>query len=658
MARDSAGSDGKCGCSFSSATIFTDLRRRAFMNPFYHQDGSRDASDIFSGVPSGSHSQGQMNFQPGVNMDMLENLLMQDPSGASNQHQQHSQPSATPQALLEHQVKFTQLQQLQQLQQQLQQQIFQQQLDLLSGSSPLYSNVSSVIHRARDTPQFGLPTPVSSTELRAQQNTDFVSPMLLHSNGGTMGTMAQNPALLPNFMSQLPQHMLPSAPHSAPANIVFQSPGYALPSPGDLDLSELPPISSPMLDSYHNSGSSFSSGNSSQNTGRLRSGTIGSKRPNASSSGDESSVTSRPARKRPSPADRKTITASSSGKKTNRPTRSATSTPLFPATAPSSVRPSPVQRGMQGLDIPGDTPSPVDPPMPPPAHPPLDAPPSVISDPSTSSTPPPPATPVSPTGATQPSQIQPVTPAQMFKLGRLAVGNNLVSPPNTQEGTTVAKQKEGRPTTRSATGASKSKAADKTAGGQLISPALKPIRPAGNAVMTPSTASPSTPFMPPQIRKSSHKAAEQKRRDSLKTSFDDLRVLLPPIPLPSEEGYPDEPIPPGAMPPRGPPKGNSEGPNRGVSKLQLLRCGNEFIKVLKSRTDRRDEEITRLRQEVRRLRELVGEEAAVSPDGQGMIDLERDLDECETSGGMFGRAMAGIRASSIVEGDAEDDGDS
>lgn len=493
-----------------------------------------------------------------------------------------------------------------------------------------------------------------------------------------MGTMVQNPALLPNFMAQLPQHMLPPAPHSAPANIVFQSPGYALPSPGDLDLSELPPISSPMLDSYH---TSFSSGNSSQNTGRLCSSTTGSKRPNASSSGDESSVTSRPARKRPSPADRKTISASSSSKKTNCPTRSATSTPLFPATAPLSVRPSPVQRGMQGLDIPGDTPSPVDPPMPPPAHPPLDAPPSAISYPSTSSTPPLPATPISPTGATQPSQIQPVTPAQMFKLGRLAVGNDTASPPNTQEGATVAKQKEGRPTTRSASGASKSKAADKAAGGQLISPALKPIRPgrfshysstsvrggmtddcllslAGNAVMTPSTASPSTPFMPPQIRKSSHKAAEQKRRDSLKTSFDDLRVLLPPIPLPSEEGYPDEPLPPGAMPPRGPPKGNSEGPNRGVSKLQLLRCGNEFIKVLKSRADRRDEEITRLRQEVRRLRELVGEEATAPPDGQGMIDLERDLDECEMSGGMFGRAMAGIRASSIAEGDAEDDGDS
>ena len=171
--------------------------------------------------------------------------------------------------------------------------------------------------------------------------------------------------------------------------------------------------------------------------------------------------------------------------------------------------------------------------------------------------------------------------------------------------------------------------------------------------MTPVSASPSTPFMPPQIRKSSHKAAEQKRRDSLKTSFDDLRILLPPIPLPSEEGYPDEPILPGAMPPRGPPKGNAEGPNRGVSKLQLLRCGNEYIKVLKGRVDRRDEEIARLRQEVRRLREVVGEEAAAPPDGQEMIDLERNLDACEISGGVFGR----MRASSIAEGD-EDDMDS
>ena len=166
------------------------------------------------------------------------------------------------------------------------------------------------------------------------------------------------------------------------------------------------------------------------------------------------------------------------------------------------------------------------------------------------------------------------------------------------------------------------------------------------------TASPSTPFMPPQMRKSSHKAAEQKRRDSLKTSFDDLRLLLPPIPLPSDEVYPDEPVLPGAMPPRGPPKGNAYGPNRGVSKLQLLRCGNEFIKVLKGRIDRRDDEIERLRREVQRLRLVSGDDGAV--EGEEPIDLTKDLDLCELSMSMFGRAM---RIGSIAEGDLEDEGD-
>ena len=75
--------------------------------------------------------------------------------------------------------------------------------------------------------------------------------------------------------------------------------------------------------------------------------------------------------------------------------------------------------------------------------------------------------------------IQPATPAQMFKLGRLAVGNNLPSQQSAHDGNVAPKQKEGKPATRSSTGAaaSKAKAADKAAGTQLISPALKPIRP-------------------------------------------------------------------------------------------------------------------------------------------------------------------------------------
>ena len=109
------------------------------MHPYYPQDPSRDAPDIFNGNTQGSQSQQQMNFQQQlgnlqqqVNMEMLENLLaMQDPQAQANQHQGHSAPGASPQALLEHQLRLNQLQQLQQLQNQ----IFQQQVRSQSQSS-------------------------------------------------------------------------------------------------------------------------------------------------------------------------------------------------------------------------------------------------------------------------------------------------------------------------------------------------------------------------------------------------------------------------------------------------------------------------------------------------------------------------------------------
>lgn len=129
---------------------------------------------------------------------------------------------------------------------------------------------------------------------------------------------------------------------------------------------------------------------------------------------------------------------------------------------------------------------------------------------------------------------------------------------------------------------------------------------------------------PATITRKSHKDAEQKRRDSLKMAYDDLRRLLPPIPLPSDDNFPDEPILPGALPPRGPPKAGSDGPNKGVSKLQLLRCGNDYIRTLKGRVDRRDTEIANLRREVLRLRAFAGEEAHKSD-----VDLDCDLDAVE-----------------------------
>jgi hypothetical protein len=93
---------------------------------------------------------------------------------------------------------------------------------------------------------------------------------------------------------------------------------------------------------------------------------------------------------------------------------------------------------------------------------------------------------------------------------------------------------------------------------------------------------------------------------------------------------------PGALPPRGPPKTGGEGPNKGVSKLQLLMCGNDFIRQLKARVERRDDEIARLRREVARLRIVAsnGLDADAGFEGEldYELDLERDLDAIEKVG--------------------------
>lgn len=155
----------------------------------------------------------------------------------------------------------------------------------------------------------------------------------------------------------------------------------------------------------------------------------------------------------------------------------------------------------------------------------------------------------------------------------------------------------------------------------------------------PAEATPFQSQLPVVVKKTSHKDAEQKRRDSLKTSFDDLRLLLPPIPLPSEDAG-LEPLLPGAMPPRGPPRPGG-GPNTSVSKLQLLRYGNDYIRLLKGRVERRDFEIEKLRAEIRRLRPLLPD----GIDGGSNIELDLDLDMHEKEAAMSSSA------SDIMEGD-------
>ena len=186
---------------------------------------------------------------------------------------------------------------------------------------------------------------------------------------------------------------------------------------------------------------------------------------------------------------------------------------------------------------------------------------------------------------------------------------------------------------------------------------------AGTSILTPTSPNfgPTTPtqgLAPIQVRKTSHKAAEQKRRDSLKTTFDELRLLLPPLPLPTDTSLDEQrqsaiPILPGALPPRGPPNKGGEGPNKAVSKLQLLMCGNEYIRVLTGRVERRDEEIGRLRREVTRLRGGMKMEG-VEEEGGGEeeeLDLERDLDAVEALGGAFGmRTVVGGASGSAAGG--------
>jgi hypothetical protein len=130
----------------------------------------------------------------------------------------------------------------------------------------------------------------------------------------------------------------------------------------------------------------------------------------------------------------------------------------------------------------------------------------------------------------------------------------------------------------------------------------------------------------PDGRKTSHKAAEQKRRDSLKAGFDDLRLLLPPITLSACAE-----LDPGAAPPRGPPRnvpGGEDNPNRAVSKLALLRFSNEWIVKLGRRVERRDKVIEELKQEIQVLREKLGPDANLPTD----YDLDVSIDAIEDDG--------------------------
>ncbi|KAF9652606.1 hypothetical protein BDM02DRAFT_2797038 [Thelephora ganbajun] len=443
-------------------------------------------------------------------------------------------------------------------------------MEILNGTqravqSAQVSN-SSPIGPQRSHPQHlhGLPTPASSTELRAQANHEYVSPMMLQQQTPSFPMSA-----LPHHFSQarspIPSSHMQQLSNSAPANIAFQMTSMAADT--DFDVS---PLTSPWLGAY---------------TQQPPAPVISNKR-SASPSDEDSS--NKPASKR------RSSIASAIVRK--RASKSATSTPM---TITSNL----AGAGSSSHDFS----------MPPPANP--SPPPNGTSN----------AEPKKLDPVDAEETIAPVTPASIMNLGRLGVNSSLV-PPKTR-----ASEKKNKVTSTPKTKPVTDPKATKKP--SVVSPNLKHILPA--------EATPIQPQPPVVIKKTSHKDAEQKRRDSLKTSFDDLRLLLPPIPLPSEEGS-LEPLLPGAMPPRGPPRPGG-GPNTSVSKLQLLRYGNDYIRLLKGRVERRDVEIEKLRTEVRRLRLLVPD----GVDGGGSnLDLDIDLDAYEKE-----ESTMSSYVSDVMEGD-------
>ena len=139
-------------------------------------------------------------------------------------------------------------------------------------------------------------------------------------------------------------------------------------------------------------------------------------------------------------------------------------------------------------------------------------------------------------------------------------------------------------------------------------------------------------------RRTSHKAAEQKRRDSLKSCFEDLRRILPPM-NPSDVMANEEDRRPGEGNVGGQRGGSvdPENPNKGVSKVALLRRSNEYVQMLEARVQRRDRAIYSLRDALVGMRERLGEEGGDEIEG---LDLDRiDADEKEARGMAYYECM-------------------
>ncbi|CAE6524209.1 unnamed protein product [Rhizoctonia solani] len=519
---------------------------------------------------------------------------------------------------------------------QLQNRILQQQLEIM-GCSPPTPHVQVGYQ--------GLMTPVSSTELRPMMyDPNLVSSAL--GNHADLYRSLLSPAVTPNLMGSTSHPSpFPQTHHGTPTDF-------------------LSPLTSPAIQPSPNPFQPFGQGTTSaipspaqKSFPPLPSPSFGPSRSKRSATSDVDA-----ARKRASPIVKPAPSA-----------KTAPSTKRTPRTRPrgdsiaqprASPLPSPHPSGtIEPVgDVPNSTPSPVDLSttfsMPPPAVPIARTSPgqevdTIMEQPeSTDDTP--------AASANGSPSLAPVTPASLMNLGHNATQpTGLRHGPDGSQSTAKTSRSEAASAPRDASG-KKDKVKDaktvpkgkvaipKSGAGVRQSPAILPmISPAiksgltaeaiahlstksnyqntleGRAAALGINPSNSSSSYAPDGRKTSHKAAEQKRRDSLKAGFDDLRLLLPPITLSACAE-----LDPGAAPPRGPPRnvpGGEDNPNRAVSKLALLRFSNEWIVKLDRRVERRDKAIEELKKEIQMLREKLGPNADLPPG----FDLDANIDAIE-----------------------------
>ncbi|KAG8747200.1 hypothetical protein FRC10_001816 [Ceratobasidium sp. 414] len=595
-------------------------------------------------VPHSTHTSPMLNPIQSHSNEYCPSQMVTNPEVARLQHH------------LEQQRRLNELNQLQN-------RILQQQLEIMGAQPP-----ASHVHVGFQ----GLMTPVSSTELRPTMYDSSMAQGLSSALGNNSDLLRSllSPAMTPNLGSSshpspFPQnHGTPTdffspltspalAPSPNPVHPFRQAPVPAMPSPASTTFAPLP---SP----------SFGP-------------TTGSSRQKRTAASEAES-----ARKRASPIVRPAPPSKPTASKRTpriRPRGDSVAQPQPRASPLPSPRPSGTIDPVG--DVPVSTPSPVDISttltMPPPAVPIARTSPTSDTDVNMDATASMQGTPTA-SANTSPS-LAPLTPAALMNLGHLATRptglmhgargatqtqktaetanssrSSASSPTKSAPNSSNRKDKDGE----QAKGAPKGKVPIPKSGARpspailpMISPAIKPNAPGGThtrqqlsrltaediahlstksnyqnilegrAAVLGIASSHGASSYGPDGRKTSHKAAEQKRRDSLKAGFDDLRLLLPPITLSACAE-----LDPGAAPPRGPPRnvpGGEDNPNRAVSKLALLRFSNEWIVKLERRVDRRNAVIEELGKEIQMLREKLGPDA----DLPERCNLEADLDAIE-----------------------------